>query len=197
MEFNYWFNKGYSLSNDHTNQWKQKRTSKEIFLKYSSSFLHLFIIYSSYIHHIFIIYSSYIHHIFISSSSPAHNLSNDVKIGFQLLLNIDLHTFLYHLLTSFHHFSLNTDSNAPILGSFSSSSSPLLLIYLFICSSVHLLISSSLLHLLFISSSSPRHYLSNDVKIGFQLLLNVDLSTFLYHLSIYSSSLLLHLFFIS
>ena len=109
MEFNYWFNKGYSLSNDHTSlvNGNKKERSKEIFLKYSSSFLHLFIIYSLHlIHHIFIIYSSYIHHIFISSSSPAHNLSNDVKIGFQLLLNIDLHTFLYHLFTSFHHLLL-------------------------------------------------------------------------------------------
>ena len=132
-----------------------KRNIFEVFFLFSSSIHHLFIIYSSYIHHIFIIYSSYIHLIFISSSPLSYllvNLSNDVKIGFQLLLNIDLHTFLYHLLTSFHHFSLNTDSNAPILGSFSSSSSPLLLIYLFICSSVHLLISSSV-HL-FISSSA-------------------------------------------
>ena len=52
-----------------------------------SSLLHLFWISSSSPHHLFI----------ISSSSPAAWLSNDVKIGFKLFLNIELWSFLCHL----------------------------------------------------------------------------------------------------
>ena len=90
----------------------------------SSSLLPLFISSSSPFH-LFISL-----HLFISSSSPASWLSNDVKFGFQLLLNIELSSFLYHIFSSLH--------------------------LLFISSSLHLLFISSSLHL-FISSSSLLH----------------------------------------
>ena len=116
---------------------------------HSSSLLHLFFISSSSLLHLFFIsFSSPFHLLIISSSSAAPWLSNDVKFGFQLLLNIELSSFLCHLFY-LHLFHLIFFIHLP-------SSSLLHLLFIFIFSS--LLFSSLLFFSLSLSFSPSTPY---------------------------------------